>query len=201
MICPSKKGEQILRIVIVLALLISGAYSCTDSGVSPKPRGFFRIELPQAQYMDLSLDDLPCSFNVSQLVTVELPPVETSVNWINLSYSTLNARIYCSYHLITPADLPILENECRELVSKNVRHAEIITEQLFENAEMQVYGMLFRIEGETVSPIQFMLTDSTTRFFRGALYYECKPNVDSLAPVTQYLNENVIELMQSFQWK
>jgi gliding motility-associated lipoprotein GldD len=196
MICPFKKG-----MFIGLALLIFGVFSCADSGSSPKPRGFYRIDLPQAQYMGLSLDDLPCSFNVSQLVTVELPPAETSDHWLNLTYPTLNAGIYCSYHQITPADLAILENECRVLVSKNVRNADAITEQLFENPEMHVYGLLFRTEGETVSPVRFLLTDSATRFFRGALYYDCKPNVDSLAPVTQYLNENVIELIQSFQWK
>ena len=163
--------------------------------------GHYRIELPQAIFMDFSLNELPYSFRVSQLVTVEAPSMETSGNWINLTYPALNAKIYCSYLQITPADLSLLEEECRELVSKNARNADAITEQLYENPDIRVYGTLFRIEGETVSPIQFMLTDSTTRFFRGALYYECKPNVDSLFPVTQYLNENVVELIQSFQWK
>ena len=214
MICPFKiiglapqsnsakaRKRTLNPLFIGIALLISGAFSCAGSDATPKPRGFYRIELPPAHYMGLSLDDLPCSFNVSQLVTVELPPAETSGNWLNLTYPALNAKLYCSYHPITPADLITLENECRALVSKNVQKADAITEQLFENPEMQVYGLLFRIEGETVSPVQFLLTDSATRFFRGALYYECKPNVDSLAPVTQYLNENVIELIQSFQWK
>ena len=196
---PANKTGLYLAIGIVL--LIFGVTSCIDSVSTPKPRGSYRIDLPQAQYMDLSLDDLPCSFNVSQLVTVELPPVDTAGNWINLTYPALNATIYCSYHPITPADLTILENECRELVARNVRNADAITEQVYENPEMQVYGMLFRVEGETVSPARFMLTDSTSRFFQGALYYECKLNVDSLSPVTQYLNENVIELIQSFHWK
>ena len=200
-----RAGEQVnkteLNIVIGLVLLVSCVLSCTDPGSTPKPKGYYRIDLPQAQYMDLALDDLPCLFKVSQLVTVELLPVDTSFNWINLTYPTLNATIYCSYYQITPADLSVLENECRELVARNVRNADAITEQLYENPEMRVYGMLFRIEGETVSPIRFMLTDSTTQFFQGALYYECKPNVDSLAPVTRYLNENVVELIQSFYWK
>ena len=194
----SKTG---LSIVIGLTFILSGLPSCADTVTTPKPKGFYRIDIPQAQYMDLLLDDLPCSFNVSRLVTVELPPAEITANWINLTYPTLNAGIYCSYHLITPADLIVLENECREMVSKNSKNADAITEQLYENPESQVYGMLFHVEGETVSPIRFMLTDSTTRFFRGALYYDCKPNVDSLAPVTQYLDENIVELIQSFRWK
>jgi gliding motility-associated lipoprotein GldD len=132
---------------------------------------------------------------------VELPTGDTSGNWINLSYPTLNVRIYCSFHPMVSADLSVLEKECRELVARNARQADAITEHLYENPDLQVYGTLFRIAGETASPVQFLLTDSTNRFFRGALYYECKPNVDSLAPVTSYLNEHVIELIQTFRWK
>ena len=190
-----------LTAVIGIALLMSGAISCADSVSTPKPRGFYRIDLPESHYMDLSITDLPCSFNVSHLVTVELPPVETSGNRMNLAYTTLNAKIYCSYQTITPAALSILEEESRELVARNAGRANEITEKTHENHDIQVYGTLFRIEGETISPVQFMLTDSTKHFFRGALYYDCKPNVDSLAPVTQYLTENVIELIQSFHWK
>jgi gliding motility-associated lipoprotein GldD len=151
--------------------------------------------------MNFSLDELPYSFNVSQMVTVELPPADTTGNWVNLSYPALNAKIYCSFHPMTPSDLAVLEKECRELVSRNARNAAAITERSYENPDLQVYGMLFRIEGETASPVQFLLTDSVTRFFRGALFYECKPNVDSLAPVTSYLDEQVIELIQTFRWQ
>ena len=198
-------SDTVLRAVLnvsVISLLIAGVISsCTNSVSTPKPRGFYRIDLPKTQYMDFALADFPYSFNVSQLVTVELPLAETSGEWLNLAYTTLNAKIYCSYQKIKPADLAILEEECRELVLRNVRKADAISEQLYENRDILVYGKMFRIEGETVSPVQFMLTDSATHFFRGALYYECKPNVDSLAPVTQYLTENVIELIQSFHWK
>ena len=189
------------NIRIGFVLLVFGVISCTGPVSMPKPMGYYRIELPQTLYKDLSINELPFSFNVSQLVTVEAPSVETSENWINLTYPALNAKIYCSYLQITPADLSILEGECRELVSRNIRNADVITEQIYENPAINVYGKVFRIDGETASPVQFLLTDSASRFFRGALYYECKPNADSLSPVTQYLNENVIELIQSFQWK
>ena len=64
-----------------------------------------------------------------------------------------------------------------------------------------VYGSLFMLDGESASPLQFMLTDSVSRFFRGALYYDCIPNADSLAPVTRYLKQDIVELIQSFKWK
>ena len=64
-----------------------------------------------------------------------------------------------------------------------------------------MYGSLFMLDGESASPLQFMLTDSVSRFFRGALYYDCIPNADSLAPVTRYLKQDIVELIQSFKWK
>ena len=67
--------------------------------------------------------------------------------------------------------------------------------------EASVYGSLFMLDGESASPLQFMLTDSVSHFFRGALYYDCIPNADSLAPVTRYLKQDIVELIQSFEWK
>ncbi|MDR1408601.1 MAG: gliding motility protein GldD, partial [Tannerella sp.] len=113
----------------------------------------------------------------------------------------LQARIYCSYRVITPHTLPLVEKECRELLGRTVRNASAITEQSYENPDMHIYGTLFQVEGETASPIQFMLTDSARHFFRGALYYRCRVDVDSLAPVNMYLRDDIVELVQSFRWK
>jgi gliding motility-associated lipoprotein GldD len=180
-----------------------GLSGCVE--YTPKPRGFFRIDLPKAQYAEFSPGEIPCSFNVSRFATVELPPLRSKSNsdqWINIAYPDLNVKLYCTYQKIRPSTLPVFENECRELVSRSAQSAITITEQACENPETQVYATLFRVEGgEWVSPIQFMLTDRVRHFFRGALYYPGKPNVDSLAPVTGYLQDDVIELIQSFQWK
>ena len=69
------------------------------------------------------------------------------------------------------------------------------------NESANVYGSLFLLDGESASPIQFLLTDSVSNFFRGALYFDCKPNADSLAPAIQYIREYIIELIQTFSWK
>ena len=55
------------------------------------------------------------------------------------------------------------------------------------------FGLWFAFHAgcESASPLQFMLTDSVSHFFRGALYYDCIPNADSLAPVTRYLKQDI----------
>lgn len=189
--------KRILSAGLFLCLLFCA--SCTE--YTPKPRGYFRIELPRADYQVLSLDSLPYSFRVSRLVTVELPEVGSPEGWINLSYPSLGGKIYCSYLPVTRATLPVAENESRSLVARQIKQAEAVKVQAYSNPEERVYGSLFLLDGEAASPVQFMLTDSVSNFFRGALYYDCVPNADSLAPVTDYLRKDIIELIQSFTWK
>lgn len=185
---------------MVLLLSLMGASCSSSTDYTPKPRGYFRIEPPQACYQVLPLDSLPYSFHVSQLVTVELPEAGSLEGWINLSYPSLNVKVYCSYLPITPTTLPMAENESRLLVSRQAKQSNAVKEQAYSNPEERVYGSLFLLEGNSPSPVQFMLTDSVSRFFRGALYYDCAPNADSLAPVTDYLRRDIIELIQSFSW-
>jgi gliding motility-associated lipoprotein GldD len=194
---PTKTAAK--PVATAIALICMTLISCAE--YTPKPRGFFRIDLPEASYASLDAAGLPYSFNVSRLATVELPPAGEPAEWINLSYETMQARIYCSYRAITPGTLPTVEKECRQLLERTAKNAGAITEQSYENEHLHIYGTLFQVEGETASPVQFMLTDGAHHFFRGALYYLCRINVDSLAPVRAYLRDDVVELMQSFQWK
>jgi gliding motility-associated lipoprotein GldD len=147
------------------------------------------------------MDELPYGFNISTQTTVEMPSKDSLLYWLNIDYPTLRAKIYCSYQPITSRTFREHEDACRRLVERTVRNAEAINEKVYENKELHVYGSLFLIEGETPSPIQFMLTDSVSGFFRGALYYEYGTNVDSLAPVTEYIKKDITELIQSFYWK
>lgn len=178
---------------------ISLLLSCTE--YTPKPRGYVRIEPAPAQYIPLSVESLPYTFQVSRLATVELPPDGNPGGGIQLNYPVFGAKIYGSYLSVTPATLPVAEDESRSLVARQARQAARVTEKAYQDPEHRVYGSLFLIEGETVSPIQFLLTDSASRFFRGALYYHCRPNPDSLAPVTRYLQADILQMIQTFSWK
>ena len=179
--------------------LIGLLLSCTE--YTPKPRGYMRIEPEPAEYAPLRVASLPYTFQVSRLAAVELPPKGDAGGWIHLDYPVFDAKIYGSYLSVTPATLPVAEEESRSLVARQARQATRITEKAYQDPEHRVYGSLFLIEGETVSPIQFLLTDSVSRFFRGALYYNCRPNPDSLAPVTRYLEEDILQMIQTFSWK
>jgi gliding motility-associated lipoprotein GldD len=63
-----------------------------------------------------------------------------------------------------------------------------------------VYGILYDIKGDAASNTQFFLTDSTHNFIRGALYFEVHPNKDSLAPVLEFINKDLVHLIETFEW-
>lgn len=187
------------RLVIWGILLWGMCISCTE--YTPKPRGYFRIELPIPSYELFNVQDLPYSFHISRLAKVEFPPLGSPVRWINLSYPQLKVKLYCSYVPITSVSLKEVIEESRSLVLRQAKYPTQIKEQLYSNTEAAVYGALFLLDGESAAPIQFLLTDSISHFFRGTLYYDCIPNADSLAPVTQYLKQDIVELIQSFNWR
>lgn len=191
--------SKMIKILTVVCFTLLFCLSCTE--YTPKPRGYFRIEPETARYRMVAEEKLPYLFNVSQLAAVEFPAMGEEAKGITLSYPALGAKVYCSYLSVTPATLGIVENECRSLVARQAQKVASISEKTYSNPEKRVYGLFFQLEGESASPLQFMLTDSVSNFFRGALYYDCKPNADSLAPVTQYLREDILELIESFSWK
>lgn len=187
-----------MRPFICLFTCLFWCVSCVE--YTPKPRGYYRIEPASARYRPLAAEGLAYAFDVSQAVVVELPPVEQPAGWINLSYPSLRAKIYCNYFPVTPATLARAAQESRSLVARQAKGAVAVSEKTYSDPSSRVYGFLFLCDGDSPSPVQFYLTDSTSRFFRGALYYDCKPNADSLAPVTDYIRRDIMELIQTFRW-
>jgi gliding motility-associated lipoprotein GldD len=62
--------------------------------------------------------------------------------------------------------------------------------------------MIYEIKGSgTASSCQFFLTDSTSNFIRGALYFNVRPNNDSLAPVIRFVTDDIRHLIDTFHWK
>ena len=71
----------------------------------------------------------------------------------------------------------------------------------YEDKEKSVYGVLYEIKGNAASSVQFYATDSTKHFLRGALYFNTVPNKDSLAPAIQFVEEDIIHLIETLSWK
>lgn len=164
---------------------------------TPLPRAYFRIKLNEKQYTK-SDTTKPYIFeypsNIARIVN------RNNNEWFDIAYPQYNARIYCSYTPIKNNFYEISEDS-RTFVYKHSIKADAITEQPFENTNNDVYGILYEIRGNTASSVQFVLTDSTKNFLRGALYFNNRPNKDSLAPVINYIKDDVIRIMETTKWQ
>lgn len=191
---------KINRLNLILFFFLTGLlYSCGDTS-TPRPYGYFRVDLPPHQYMLFDSVSLPYLFDKSISATVK-PETEESENyWIDISYNILKANIYCSYKPVNSNLFHLLEDS-RKIVYKHSVRADGITETPFENPEKRVFGILYELSGNTASPVQFVLTDSMKHFFRGALYFDNVPNKDSIAPMAEYVRKDIVRLMESFEWK
>jgi hypothetical protein len=47
----------------------------------------------------------------------------------------------------------------------------------------------------------FYLTDSTDNFLYGALYFDARPNADSLAPVTDRIRSDMRHMIATLAWQ
>lgn len=183
--------------IFILVLILSG---CRQD-YSPKPRGYFRIDLPEKQYARFD-SAYPYSFEYPVYAKITADKRTTSEPfWINIDFPDFQGRIYISYKPVKNNLTEYLEDS-RTFVVKHIPKAEAIEDSLIYRPEDKVFGLIYYIEGsQAASPCQFFLTDSSSNFLRGALYFNVSPNNDSLAPVLTFIEEDIRHLVSTFHWK
>ena len=192
-----QKLRFVIQILIISIFISMFCFSCKKK-YTPKPRGFFRIDLPKKSYVKLS-SNYPYSFNYANCANVNNNPNPENKYWINIEYPKINGIIHISYLPIKNNFAKIVE-ETRKLAYKHTIKADAINEKIYSNHEKKVYGILYEIEGNAASSVQFFLTDSIHNYLRGALYFSSNPNKDSLAPVINYVKEDIKVLIETFEW-
>jgi len=122
------------------------------------------------------------------------------LDWVTIEVPANRAQIHLSYKAINK-NLGEYIEESRSLAYKHSQKASSIEEQIFINPSKKVFGTIYNIKGNAASPMQFYLTDSVNHFLRGSLYIKEIPNIDSLQPVIEFLNQDVLRLIESTEWK
>ena len=190
--------------ILILPILI---FAGCNQKYTPKPRQFFRIDFPEKTYHPLQ-QGFPYQFDIpdySRILSDEDNPDQP--NWINISVPANKAEIHISYYNLSESKnsnrvlLNKFMEDSRTLAYKHSQKADAISEQVFMNPSENVYGLIYKIEGNAASPMQFFLTDSTNHFLRGALYIRDIPNIDSLKPVIDFLEVDIVRLIETTTWK
>lgn len=187
--------------ILVFLLLISFT-ACNNAEFSPKPRGFYRISFPEKTYLSIK-EDLPYSFEIPSYATLNIDSSEgTNRYWKNLDFPTFNATLHISYFPISSkANLNQLTEDARTFAFKHSAKASAIDQITINKTHKNVYGLTYLIKGNTASNLQFFLTDSTNKYLRAALYFNEKPNLDSIQPVLDFLRRDIDHIVDTFEWK
>jgi len=192
------KYKSVKRISILILTSICLLSACNKKSI-PKPRGYFRIGFPEKSF-HVTNENLPFSFEIADYSKIELRQDKKSgEEWINVSTPSNKADLHLTY-VDLEGNLNKHIEESRSLAYDHTIKADAINEKLYFNPNKQVYGTIYYIDGNAASPMQFYLTDSTRHFLRGAFYIREIPNIDSIQPVIDFLEPDIIHLIETFSW-
>lgn len=189
-----------------MLILMSASCGCKEVAV-PKPRGYFRIDLPDRKYVRFNEQpgknpNIPLSFEYPVYGNLTFQDEKGShQGWFNIEFPSYKAKIYLTYKDVKN-DLDSLLDQSYQLnVKYHVSKADAIKEQVYSSSENKVYGILYDLKGNTASAVEFYVTDSLSHYLRGSLYFASEPNADSLAPVIDFFREDIIHLIETLKWK
>jgi gliding motility-associated lipoprotein GldD len=184
--------------LFVISILIS---SC-GGDYSPKPRAYFKIDLPEKKYQNYSSD---CLFSFEFPVYASVIPdknKDAKPCWMDVYYPQFNGRVHLSYQSFsTRKQFDSLVEDARTFAFKHTVKATAIDEAMISYPEKRVYGIYYSIDGNTASSIQFFLTDSTNNYLRGALYFNEQPRLDSIQPVLDFIKKDIDHMIKTFKWQ
>ncbi len=192
-----------MKKLIVILLTFVTLTSCGNDPI-PKPKGYLRLEYPEAKYQTYN-QDLPFTFDKNvQSDTIRFKPLKDDVKsfGLNIEYKKLKGTIYLTYKAIDGKQrlFKYLKN-AQNFTQEHTKKADAIEEVVWENPVNKVYGMFYEVGGNAASQSQFYVTDSINHFLTGSLYFYAKPNYDSILPAANYLQKDIKRIMESVVWK
>jgi gliding motility-associated lipoprotein GldD len=169
---------------------------------APRPKGFNRIEIPNASYVDLEKGH-PFTFEVSTYAKVLKDSVSwAEPHWLYIYYPRWDAFIQLTYKPLYQNNkkLAALIQDAYTLASKHQGKASGIQDYVMTTKSGRKAGLI-ELDGDVATSFQFYTTDSTKHFLRGAVYVKTATANDSLAPIIHFLKQDAIHLIQTLEWK
>lgn len=218
------KHNNILIVFAVATLLLAG---CGGGDYTPKPQAYLRIDMPEHEYflldtMRINSGDttvwpdgdtsivltgytktFPFIFEANKCIEWTEKDAPNGERWVDLMYPQWGGVVYLTYkRLDGPGDLRGQTDTSSRLLEKHYQMASGVEEQAYSDPDNHVYATVFHLRGDKVaSTCQFYATDSTRHFLRGALFLNRSPNNDSLAPVLNYIQEDIEHLVETLRWR
>ena len=171
--------------------------SCKEDP-TPKPKGYLSLDYPKAEYAKMKS---ACPYTFDKNINAEIKaPKWGNYCSLDLSYPELKGKIHINYKPVRN-NITTLLKYTQDITQEHTAKADKIDSKQFINDKKKLYGIIYEVEGNAASSLQFYVTDSINHFISGSVYFNTKPNYDSIYPASEYLKKDVRMLMESLEWQ
>jgi gliding motility-associated lipoprotein GldD len=188
------RSRTLLPLLFVLAMV---GYACQPDPY-PRPRGYHRIELPTRNYQVFQEPGCPFTFEYPSYAKIKL--VRADSCFYDIHFPQFN----CYWHLTArnlggsvQQGIHAFE-DYRQVVYKHARKGAI---REFPIETKEGIGTLFQLTGNVASPLYFFFGDSAHTALECSFYFFTSEKNDSLAPVIDFLREDMLHLLRSVKFK
>lgn len=186
--------------------LLSIIISSCNPDYTPKPKAYPRIHFPNRVYTIYENPYCPFIFEYPNYAHVNRDTLffdEHIINpcWLNMEFKNFSGTLHITYEDIhSKEDIAKLLEDAHKLTFKHTKKADAI-EPIEIHNKNNVHGLIYDVEGNAASSVQFYVTDMDKHYLRGALYFNVKPNIDSMGPVVDFVKADLRYMIESFKWK
>ena len=169
----------------------------------PKQSAYLRLVYPKPEYKLIDDKDFPFFFEVNTRLS-EISDIDINLRSIDfiINYNQLNAQINFQYKNVNSSEkLNAYILDLKRTIETHSMMANSVKIKDYSLKEKNIFGRIFDLSGNVASPYQFYLTDSINNIISGLVYFNIKPNYDSILPAINYIENDIIHLIESFDWK
>jgi gliding motility-associated lipoprotein GldD len=169
----------------------------------PKQSAYLRLDYPKPEYKLIDDKDFPFFFETNTILS-EISDIDINLESIDfiINYNQLNAQINFQYKNVNSNEkLNAYILDLKMTIETHSTMANSVKIKDYSLKEKNIFGRVFELSGDVASPYQFYLTDSTNNIISGLVYFNIKPNYDSILPAINYIENDIIHLIESFDWK
>jgi gliding motility-associated lipoprotein GldD len=168
-------------------------FSCNETYL-PKQKAYFAPSFENKEFT-LYTDNCKNEFLINSLSKVN----EVSNCSYEIIYENYKAKIFINSVESDLKDINIQEF-FNEKLFENSKFADRVMESMYDSNDKNISSKVYTFIGDTPSNIQFYITNNKNKFFTGSLYFNSKPNYDSLLPYIDYIGDDIKKMVDSFTW-
>jgi gliding motility-associated lipoprotein GldD len=187
----------------VWGLFLIFLQACTQQ--VPKEKAYPRVYFPKKSYKKFKSEcnysfEIPTYCQVENKEFFRNERLKSDSCWVNIVFGSFNGKLHVSYkHFENQDSLTQLMEQHYKLTSKHIVKATYIKDSVIDKPNLK--GLIYSVGGNAASDMQFLLTDTKHKFWRVDFFFNNTPNIDSMRPVIQFVNEDIMHLIETFKFE